>query len=63
MYCHKCQGRVFVDRVFTSDIRMELFCSMCGKRWMLKNNKNGFTEWLHRKESQIAKANAGTTSI
>jgi len=63
MYCKKCRGRVFVDRVFSSETRLELFCSMCGKRWMLKTDKNGFTEWLYKKEKKLAKVVSGTTFI
>jgi hypothetical protein len=63
MKCSKCQGRVFVDRVFNSDTRSELFCLMCGKRWMIKNDKNGFSSWLYKKEKELAKISGGTTFI
>jgi hypothetical protein len=63
MNCRKCSGRVFIDRVFSSDMRTELFCLMCGRRWMIKNDKNGFAAWLYKKEKEIAKASAGTTFI
>ena len=63
MYCKKCEGRVFIDRVFSSDLRIELFCVMCGKRWMVKNSRSGFAEWLNRGEKLLAKINAGTSFI
>lgn len=44
MFCKKCNGRVFVDRMFTGKSKkskdsegnnIELACIMCGKRWTL----------------------------
>ena len=63
MKCKRCSGRVFIDRVFTSETRSELFCLMCGKRWMVRNDKNGFAQWLYKREKEMAKINAGTTFI
>jgi hypothetical protein len=39
MYCGRCstkerKSRVFVDRVFTSQLHLEMYCLTCGKRWM-----------------------------
>jgi hypothetical protein len=31
MTCKKCGGRVFVDRVFSQKLHVELFCIMCEK--------------------------------
>lgn len=50
MWCSKCGGRVFVDRVFSQKLHMELSCVMCGKRWMVSKDTNGFGKWLERKE-------------
>jgi hypothetical protein len=63
MTCKKCKGRVFIDRVFSNDIRSELFCLMCGKRWMIRSDKNGFARWLYSAEKEKARTNAGTTFI
>jgi len=55
MKCKKCGGRVFVDRVFSQKLHMELFCVMCGKRWMLNKNTNALGRWLELVENQHAK--------
>jgi hypothetical protein len=55
MNCGKCNGRVFIDRVFSQKLHMELFCVMCGKRWMLNKETNVLGKWLERKESLYAK--------
>lgn len=55
MHCKKCNGRVFVDRTFTSHIHIELFCSMCGKRWFVKRLSNGMGRWLSQKEENLLK--------
>ena len=55
MYCRKCNGRVFVDRINSPlDMVVELFCSMCGKRWfMKKDGENRFASWLAEKEAKF----------
>lgn len=55
MTCKKCMGRVFVDRVFSQKLHMELFCVMCGKRWMLNKEMNALGRWLELVENQHAK--------
>jgi len=50
MWCKKCNGRVFVDRVFSQKLHMELFCVMCGKRWMVNKEMSAFGKWLENKE-------------
>ena len=47
--CKKCKGRVFVDRVYSQNLRIELFCVLCGKRWMVKRD-NRFGAWLAKNE-------------
>ncbi len=42
-------GRVFVDRVYSQNLRVELFCVMCGKRWMIKRDTR-FGAWLAKRE-------------
>ncbi|AVD99249.1 hypothetical protein SEA_BILLNYE_47 [Streptomyces phage BillNye] len=56
MYCKKCSGRVFVDRVYSDTQRVELFCSICGARWMLDTRKNKFAAWVLKKEKEHALA-------
>jgi predicted nucleic-acid-binding Zn-ribbon protein len=53
--CNKCGGRVFVDRVFSQKLHMELFCIMCGKRWMMNKNTNKLGAWLEKLEEDQAK--------
>lgn len=53
--CKKCNGRVFIDRVFSQKLRIELFCGMCGKRWFVRKDGNIFGVWLNRKEQELNK--------
>lgn len=55
MWCSKCTGRVFVDRVFSQKQHMELYCIMCGKRWMINKETSAFGRWLFQKENLFAK--------
>ena len=55
MYCQKCLGRIFVDRVFSQKLHVELFCITCGKRWMLNKTSNELGKWLDQIEDQHAK--------
>jgi hypothetical protein len=50
MKCSKCNGRVFVDRVFSQKLHVELFCIMCGKRWMLNKDTSALGRWLEQTE-------------
>jgi hypothetical protein len=54
MKCIRCGGRVLIDRVFTSETYLELFCFLCGKRWELSHpqNKGGFALWLWKIEKK-----------
>jgi hypothetical protein len=56
MNCAKCNGRVFVDRVFSQKSHIELFCVMCGKRWMLNKNTSRLAIWLEKIEEKHAKS-------
>lgn len=55
MKCQKCGGRVFVDRVFSQKLSVELFCVLCGKRWMIDKDTNRFGKWLEIKEREHEK--------
>lgn len=52
MWCKKCSGRVFVDRVFSQKLHVELFCVMCGKRWIINKETSRFGKWLEKKEKE-----------
>jgi predicted nucleic-acid-binding Zn-ribbon protein len=53
--CSKCKGRVFVDRVFSQKSHIELFCIMCGKRWMMNKNTSRLGAWLEKLEEDQAR--------
>lgn len=61
MWCKKCNGRVFVDRLFSQKLHLELYCIMCGKRWMINKEMSRFAKWLDKKE-QDHKKNYGIFS-
>lgn len=55
MKCKKCEGRVFVDRVFSQKLHVELFCIMCGKRWMINKDTSPLGRWLEKVEQEKQK--------
>jgi hypothetical protein len=57
MFCKKCSGRVFVDRVFNSHEHIEMYCTMCGKRWIFHEHsaKNFFARWAINTEKKYLK--------
>jgi hypothetical protein len=55
MRCKRCLGSVYVDRVFSQKLHMELFCIRCGKRWMLDKERNALGRWLDAKERRYLK--------
>ncbi len=54
--CKKCTGRVFVDRVYSQNLRVEFFCIMCGKRWMVSKDLNRFAQWVAKQEATVQHA-------
>lgn len=57
MKCKKCVGgRVFVDRIYSERSHVELFCMICGKRWMIDKEKSRFARWLMKMETAHASA-------
>ena len=56
MHCKRCGGRVFVDRVFSQKLHMELFCILCGRRWMISKYMNAFGQWLDAIDNEHAKS-------
>jgi hypothetical protein len=55
MKCMKCEGRVFVDRVFSQKLHTELFCILCGRRWMINKETNIFGRWLEKQDREQAR--------
>jgi hypothetical protein len=58
MHCHRCGGRVFIDRVFSQLTSMELFCILCGRRWMISKETNSFGRWLEQKDREYRKGSS-----
>lgn len=56
MWCVKCNGRVFIDRVFSQKMHIELYCIMCGKRWMINKESSAFGRWADQKEEAYKKS-------
>ena len=56
MNCQRCGGRVFIDRVFSQKLHIELFCIMCGRRWMLNKDTNKLGRWLEQRDEQYRKS-------
>ena len=54
--CTKCRGRVFIDRVFSQKLHMELFCVMFGKRWMINKDTSKLGKWLEQLEKTKEKS-------
>jgi hypothetical protein len=52
----KCKGSVYIDRVFSHELRLDLFCLRCGKRWFIHRNKGAFGPWLSQIESEKERA-------
>lgn len=55
--CYKCNGRVFIDRTYSSEMHLETYCIMCGTRIFYsppQNTSEG--KWLLKKEVLRAKA-------
>jgi hypothetical protein len=46
---------VFIDRVFSQKLHTELFCILCGKRWMINKETNAFGKWLEKTDRDYAK--------
>lgn len=56
--CGKCKGRQFVDRVYTSEVHLELYCINCGKRDMYHYPQNHGERalWIFNQEKARAKS-------
>jgi len=61
MNCKRCNGRVFVDRQYSSIDHLETFCVMCGDRKFFHppiDTSEG--RWLLAKEKLLAKSTITT---
>lgn len=51
MDCRRCNGRVFLDRVFTDNKNYEASCLICGDReFIAKDSEKG--QWLTEREKK-----------
>jgi len=57
LLCNRCNGRMFIDRIFSEHSHMETFCIICGNRKFFNPAQN-YEEgrWLLKKEQLRAKA-------
>jgi hypothetical protein len=56
MWCQRCNGRVFIDRVFSQKLHIELFCILCGRRWMINKDTSPLGKWLEKRDKELNKA-------
>ena len=50
MNCRRCNGRIFLDRVFSDNKNFETSCLMCGDRRFI-NKDTEFGQWLTKREA------------
>lgn len=57
LYCKKCNGRVFVDRMYNAENHIETFCIICGARKFYHNwgPDDREAQWLLETEKKRAK--------
>ena len=55
MTCQRCNGRVFIDRVFSQKLHIELFCILCGRRWMINKDTSALGRWLEKRDQELNK--------
>lgn len=55
MKCRKCNGRVFLDRIFTENKNFETYCILCGHREFISKDTE-FGKWLTKQEIALAHA-------
>jgi 5-methylcytosine-specific restriction endonuclease McrA len=61
MLCKKCNGRMFIDRQYSSVDHLETFCIACGSRkFFHPPAQTGEGRWLLEKEKLLAKSTITT---
>lgn len=54
--CDKCNGRVFLDRQYSSISHLETFCMLCGTRKFYNPPQDSSEgRWILQKEISLAK--------
>jgi hypothetical protein len=55
--CKKCNGRMFIDRIYSAINHLETYCILCGHRNFYTPPENSAEgRWLLKKEQLKAKA-------
>ena len=55
--CFKCNGRMFIDRQYTTIDHLEIYCISCGsRRFFHPPSESAEGSWLLKKELLKAKA-------
>ena len=55
IFCKKCNGRMFVDRQYSSVDHLETFCMLCGSRnFFHPPSESGQGRWILQKEKSRA---------
>lgn len=49
MECKRCNGHMFLDRVFSDNKNYEIYCILCGERRFINRN-SVLGIWLEKKE-------------
>ncbi len=52
MRCMKCKGRMFVDKTYTDNKNIEVYCEMCGNRVFVERLSR-LGEWLTAREQSL----------
>lgn len=60
--CKKCNGKIFVDRIFTQYDHLEIFCINCGYRKIFHppSQFGKMVQWLDQIEKALMKRVNGT---
>ena len=58
MICKKCRGRMCIDRTFSSNKMLDLYCMRCGKRVFVNKEDSAFGRWLSKREGEFSRLSA-----
>lgn len=56
IYCNKCNGRMFIDRQYSSEMHIETYCIRCGtRRFYHPPSQSRYGQWILSQEKLRAK--------
>jgi hypothetical protein len=62
IFCKRCKGRMFIDRLYTTMDHLEVYCIACGDRKFYRPpSESAEGKWLLQKE--LYRAKYTTTSL